>query len=214
MKTEQLKELGLTDEQIAEVMKLNGIAVTRATDSVSAKLQSVEEKLKLAESSLKAFDGVDVEKFKGDIKTLEQQLSQKDADYQKKLYDIEYDTALKDLIGKEKFSSEYAKHGVMGEIKAKGLKFEDGKILGYDDMLKAIKAKEPAAFTVEAKPDGNPNKVVIPPGNGGQGGDAAKPSLTEMMKLANTNPAQTAAIISQMPQYKPQTAAMNTQNKQ
>ena len=35
MKTEQLKELGLTDEQIAEVMKLNGIAVTRATDSVS-----------------------------------------------------------------------------------------------------------------------------------------------------------------------------------
>lgn len=102
MKKEELKALGLSEEQIAEVFKQNGIDVENAKKSAKADMQTtidgLNNQLKTAEDGLKKFDGIDPEKLSGEIQTLNAQLATQKADFEKQIADRDFNDLLNTAI--------------------------------------------------------------------------------------------------------------------
>lgn len=106
MKKEELTALGLTDEQIKGVQKLNGTDIEAAkkskTDELQPQIDSLTKQLETATEGLKKFDGVDVDKLTGEIQKLNQDLAdQKNS----------YEAQIKDRDFKDKLSSSITKAG-------------------------------------------------------------------------------------------------------
>ncbi|MCD8366135.1 MAG: hypothetical protein LUC83_10095, partial [Clostridiales bacterium] len=91
----------------------------------------------------------------------------------------DYSDVLTKALASEKFTSDFAKNGIIGMIKEKGLKREGEKILGLDDYLKELRESQKDAF---APAEGAPKAptYTTPTPNGGDGGEgkpAFKPSV-------------------------------------
>ena len=89
---EKLKELGLTEDQISEVMKENGKDIA----SEQKKLQAAElerdnykDQLETAEPALKECGGIDVKELQGKVQTLTADLAAKETEYQSKMADMQ-----------------------------------------------------------------------------------------------------------------------------
>ncbi len=63
-----------------------------------ADYDSIKEQLTAAKEGLKAFEGVDVKDLQGQVAKLTRDLSDKEAEHQAKLQELEFDGALKDAI--------------------------------------------------------------------------------------------------------------------
>lgn len=188
MKTDELQEIGLTEEQIKKVFELSGKDVNaekRKTEKAEADRDQWKAKAEAAEETLKGFDGVDVEGLNKQIEDWKNKASQAEEDYKKQLYDRDFADALKEAMEQYKFSSEAAKRAIMDEVKGAELKLKDGKILGLNDLMDQIKEKDASAFA----PDGGGAKFTDKPKEqGGQNLGFDKMSLLEKMKFANEHP--------------------------
>ena len=114
MKTEELKEIGLTDDQIKKVFAMNGKDVEKANsdlkkaqDDLKAANAEKDELNKTIESTkeqLKKFDGVDVESFKTQIKDLNDQIEKQKKDFEaqnlERLFHSKLDEKINGLKGK------------------------------------------------------------------------------------------------------------------
>ena len=101
MKTEELKALGLTEEQIAGVFKLNGKSESKGKEEIekiTAERDSLADKLKTATDALKTFEGVDVKELEGKIATLQADLKAKDDDYNAKIAYLSFKALLDSLL--------------------------------------------------------------------------------------------------------------------
>ena len=192
MKTEALQELGLTEEQIKEVFKLNGKDVDaekKKTEAAEADRDQWKTRAEDAEKTLKDFDGVDVEGLQKQIKDLEQKAADAEKDYNDRLYERDFADALMAELEEVKFSSEAAKKSVMADIKEAGLKLKDGKILGLGDLLKQIREKDASAFAADE--NGKPPARFTEPKKGAAGGNHKSLrdyTLDERMKLKKDDP--------------------------
>ena len=68
MKKEDLTALGLTDEQIAEIQRLNGLDIKKEQEKlgkVELERDNYKEQLETAQGALKEFEGIDVDNLKG-----------------------------------------------------------------------------------------------------------------------------------------------------
>lgn len=191
MKTEDLQALGLNEDQIKKVFELNGKDVKaeqKKTENAEKERDSWKERAETAEKTLTDFDGVDVEGLKKQIADLKDKAAQAEKDFQKQIYDRDFDDALKAEMEAYKFTSEAAKRAIMAEVKEAELKLKDGKILGLTDLLTQIKEKDASAFA----PDKSPAKFTdVPKGQnpGGSGNKSLKDmSLDERIKLKQSNP--------------------------
>lgn len=102
MKTEFLKELGLTEEQIKAVFAENGKDIKGEQDKLEPMKTQIEDltsQLTTAKDTLKSFDGVDVKELQGKITQLSTDLSAKETEYQTKLADMEFNAQLDGSIG-------------------------------------------------------------------------------------------------------------------
>lgn len=154
MKTEDLKNLGLTDEQISFVMAENGKDVNKAKkdfDTISADRDNWKNQAETAQNTLAKFDGIDPEKIDSEIADWKKKAKDAEEMYTAKIREREFEDALKAELDKVKFSSEAAKRSVMTDIKAAGLKLIDGKILGLKDLLDQMKEKDASAFVDESE---------------------------------------------------------------
>ncbi|MBQ7131247.1 MAG: phage scaffolding protein [Oscillospiraceae bacterium] len=93
MKTEDLKAQGLSDEQIAFVMAENGKDVKREKD----KTDGLRSQLDTATATLKGFEGVDVAQLNAKISQLSADLAAKEADYNQKLAQRDFDDMISAL---------------------------------------------------------------------------------------------------------------------
>lgn len=101
MKTEDLKALGLTDEQIAGIFKINGKSESKSKEDIekiTAERDALADKLKTTEEVLKGFAGVDVKELEGKISSLQADLKAKDDDYNAKIADLTFNSLLDNLI--------------------------------------------------------------------------------------------------------------------
>jgi hypothetical protein len=154
MKTEELKAQGLTEEQISFVMAENGKdlkKLQKENDNLSADRDTWKEKAEAAETTLKGFEGVDLETMQREISDWKQKATEAEKNAQAQLYERDFADALKTEFEGIKFSSEAAKRAIMAEVKEAGLKLKDGKILGLNDLLSQMKEKDASAFVDDAQ---------------------------------------------------------------
>ena len=152
MKTEDLKEQGLTDEQIQYVMKEYGKDVKKLqkdNETLTADRDNWKSKAETAEETLKGFDGIDPEQIQKDLKEWQKKAEDAEKDYKEKLYERDFADALGKEFESIKFSSEAAKKQIMNDVKAAGLKLHDGKILGLNDLIAQMKESDASAFVDE-----------------------------------------------------------------
>ena len=102
MKTEELKQIGLSDEQIKEVFKLNGADVNAAKESAKAEakpqIDNLNSQLQTATESLKKFEGIDPAKLQTEIQNLNTKLATQKADYEKQIADRDFNSLLDSTI--------------------------------------------------------------------------------------------------------------------
>ena len=154
MKTEELKAQGLTEEQISFIMAENGKdlkKLQKENDNLSADRDTWKEKADAAETTLKGFEGVDLETMQKELSDWKQKATEAEKSAQAQLYERDFADALKTEFEGIKFSSEAAKRAIMAEVKEAGLKLKDGKILGLNDLIGQMKEKEASAFIDDAQ---------------------------------------------------------------
>ena len=158
MKTEFLKNLGLEQDAINQIMAEYGKSVAKyQTDANTiATLKETEktlrEQLGEANKQIEDFKGMDIEAIKKSADEWKKKAEEADKNAAQRIAEFEHDSLLREKLGNVKFTSEYAKKGVFDEIKGKGLTIENGQILGFDDALSAIREAQPTAFEPDVPP--------------------------------------------------------------
>lgn len=154
MKTEELKALGLNDEQVQKVFAMHGEDVNRekqATTEARARLTAAQNQLQEANRKLEGYDPEWKQKAAQAQQEAQQQLSEMKAQY-----------AASTATASLKFTSESAKKTFLADLAAKKLPLqEDGTLLGLEDFVKAYQKADPGAFAADGgypsvKDGGNP----------------------------------------------------------
>lgn len=198
MKTEELKSQGLTGEQISFVMAENGKdlkKLQKENDNLTSERDTWKEKAEAAETTLKGFEGVDLETMQKELSDWKQKATEAEKNAQAQLYERDFADALKTEFEGIKFSSEAAKRAIMAEVKEADLKLKDGKILGLNDLLSQMKEKDASAFVDDAQQQAQKNmaRFTAPAGKSGRAGTLTKAdwkgmSLDDRIALKNSNP--------------------------
>ena len=186
MKTEDLQAQGLNEEQIKYVFAENGkdiAAEKKRADTAEKDRDSWKNRAETAENTLKGFEGKDFDAIQKDRDEWKQKAEKAEADYKQQIYERDFSDALSTAMESYKFSSDYAKTAVMAEIKSAGLKLLDGKIIGLNDMIENIKAKDASAFVTESLEE--KAEFTTPPGQKPKEGTKYTPE--QLMKMKNQN---------------------------
>lgn len=151
MKKEDLTKLGLTEDQIKEVQRLNGLDL----EPFKAKEQELTGQLTQANSVIEERDKQlsELKNSTGDIETLKSKITQLEADnktaaekYQNDLKDLKLSNAIKLAINGKVHDEEIAS-GLFD--KSKLILNDDGKVTGLDDQLKNLKETKAFLFKEE-----------------------------------------------------------------
>ena len=161
-----------------------------------------KEKAETAATTLKSFDGVDVEGMKQSIADWKAKAEKAEQDAKDQLYQRDFSDALKTELESVKFSSEAAKRAIMAEIKEAGLTMKNGKILGLNDLIEQMKKEDASAFVDESQQKAQQNAAKfttsIQKGSGTGGTltkeDFKKMNLDERLKLKQSDPDLFAAL--------------------
>lgn len=160
-----------------------------------------KEKAETAESTLKGFEGVDLETMQKDLADWKKKAEDAEKNAQAQLYERDFTDALKTEFEGIKFSSEAAKRAIMAEVKEAGLKLKDGKILGLNDLITQMKEKDASAFVddeqqkAQQKAQQNQARFTQPTNKQGQGGALTKDQIMSI-KDASERQAAIAANMS------------------
>ena len=183
MKKEDLVALGLSEEQIAEVQRLNGLDIKRKQDKlgkVELERDNYKEQLETAQEALKGFEGVDVNNLKGEIEKLNQALNDKDEQYQKELADRDFNALLDSQINA--LGAKNAK-AVKALLDIDALKGSKNQIEDIKKALEAVKTENDYLFG-STEPINNP---VRPTGNNPPTGDFNMATMRAVMGLPPEN---------------------------
>lgn len=148
-----------------------------------------KEKAETAETTLKGFEGVDLDTMQKELSDWKKKAEDAEKDAQAKLYERDFADALKTEFEGIKFSSEAAKRAIMAEVKDAGLKLKDRKILGLNDLIAQMKEKDASAFVddEQIKAQQNAARFTQPIGRAQPAG-GKKYTMSELMKMKNENP--------------------------
>lgn len=156
-----------------------------------------KEKAETAETTLKGFEGVDLDTMQKELSDWKKKAEDAEKDAQAKLYERDFSDALKTEFEEIKFSSEAAKRAIMSEVKEAGLKLKDGKILGLNDLIIQMKEKDASAFVddEQQKAQQNQARFTQPTNKQEQGGALTKDQIMSI-KDASERQAAIAANMS------------------
>ena len=196
MKREDLKAMGLTDEQIEKVMAQNGSDIENAKKQY-ADYEGIKEQLKTANATIKDRDKQIEELKKVDPEKLQEEITrlQTENKTQAKAADEKYQALVKETGLKEALTAagvkdvDYIiyKHGGVDKFNFD----KDNKVIGLEETLKPYKENKEMAHLF---PTGQTITDYTPAG--GKGGAFANPwaketfNLTEQGRLFKENPAQ------------------------
>lgn len=169
MKTEQLKDLGLEKEQIAEVMKLNGLAI----EKIKQELEKSKKELETTKGTLESYEqsiaelekkaaGKEeltkaVEEYKSQIETIQEEKS------------AEVTKIRKTAEIKTNILENYSVHNVddvMNKIDLDKVEVTDAGLHGLKEQMESVKENYPYQFKEER-----------PAGTGGSLGNAPKGTI-------------------------------------
>lgn len=195
MKREFLQNLKVGDtplpkEVIDAIMDENGKDIEAAKKQF-ADYDGLKEKLKVAEDSLKAFDGIDPANIKNQLEEANRKIKEAEANAQKQLDERDFNDALKGELDALKFSSTAARKSIEAEIRNAGLKLKNGKILGLSDLIEQMKKDDAEAFVDVQSP---PARFTTTSSNNQQNATGKK-SVADIMAI--TDRSERRAAIAQ-----------------
>lgn len=168
MKTEDLKALGLNDEQVQRVFALNGEELNNLKASVAtltAERDTARTNLADANKKLEGYDPDWKQKATDAEEKAAAQISA-----------IKRQYAAAHAAGSLKFTSESAKKAFLADLGSKNLPLQDdGTLLGFDDYVASYKKTDPGAFA----PDGG-----LPRVSGSATGIPATPTTKDQANAA------------------------------
>ena len=101
MKTEELKEKGLTEDQIAFVMAENGKdlkKVQKENENLASDRDKWKTQAETAEETLKKFDGVDLETMKTELSAWKQKAETAEKEFNRKMEERNFNDILTEAI--------------------------------------------------------------------------------------------------------------------
>lgn len=146
MKKEELEALKLTEEQIKEVFKLNGIDVESAKGDLKTKeteLTTVKEQLKTANKEIETYKSMDIDTIKKSADEYKTKFEEAETMAKENLKKVQLDYKLETLLLKEGAVNTKA---VKALLDASKISLDGENLVGVDDQLKAIKESEKWAF--------------------------------------------------------------------
>ncbi len=160
MKSEQLKELGLSDEQIGSVMALHGATVNELSSNVAAAEQQVnqyKEQLDANQTELdslkKAAEGN--EELTTQLSDLQEKYDQAKADSESKIAEIKKTSAIELALTQAGARNIKAAKALLDSEK---LELTDEGIEGLDEQLNILKESDGYLFEGETTPPPNPEQ--------------------------------------------------------
>ena len=129
----------------------------RKLDTVTQERDNIQTQYDTAKSTLEGFEGKDFDaitkerdEWKTKAETAEKEwqtkLANSEKDYAAKIEERDFNDALVKALAGEKFTSDFARTGIISMIKEKGLKREGEKILGLDDYMNELRESQKDAF--------------------------------------------------------------------
>lgn len=159
MKREELE--GLTDEQKDLVMKLYGKDITKKDkelEDLKAKLEDNKNKLSEYETKINEFNesSKDNAEWKAKYEELQTSLAEQEAKRKAEEEDKILTNNILEIFGNKKFTSDYAKNGLMNDIKSELGKSEN-KGKGIQEIFDSLTKDKSDIFL-------NPNQIQDMPG--------------------------------------------------
>ena len=169
MKQEELKSKGLTEEQIAYVMKENGKDITqlqednktlrsdlddwkKKAETAESQCDNLQQQLKDAQDTIKGFDGVDIEKLNKDIADYKERAEKAEKDAKAQILQRDQRDYLNAEFDKLGITSERTRKSLAAEIMGEdGLKWKNGEFMGLSDFLTKENEKDHFYQTQEEK---------------------------------------------------------------
>lgn len=157
----------------------------RKLETITQERDTYKSQYDTAKSTLEGFEGKDFDaitkerdEWKTKAETAEKEwqkkLADSEKDYAAKIEERDFNDALVKALSGEKFTSEFAKTGIISMIKEKGLKREGEKILGLDDYMNELRESQKDAFA----PTDAPNVPTFTTPTSKGGGDGKDPVYT------------------------------------
>nr|DAD58105.1 MAG TPA: minor structural protein [Caudoviricetes sp.] len=162
-----LKSFGIEipEDKQADVKKAlsehykNAKEVAKTLSKVEGERDDWKERAETAEETLKSFDGIDPANIQTELAGWKKKAEDAEKEFNAKIYERDFDDALKTALENVNFSSPAAKRSVTADIKSAGLKLKDGKILGLNDLLEPTKQDEPDTFVDKSQQQAQRNQA-------------------------------------------------------
>lgn len=132
---------------------------------VKTQLTDTKTQLDAANAKIAEFGDTDPAKIKQEAADWKAKAETAETDFKNKLAEMEVSQAIEGAVSGLKFTSKLAKESVVAKVKSAGLKLTDGKLIGFDDIIKGLKESDAGAFV----PDGKPKPQFGDPKGGGAG---------------------------------------------
>lgn len=151
---------GITEEQLKAIMDENGKDI-EAGNKAKEQLAAKDQEITGLKSQITQLNGSieELKKSAGDNEALKTQITQMQEAHKGEVDKLNgqlaqqaYDHAADAFFAGVKFKSSFAKSAIMADFKSKGYKLEDGKFIGSDGYLEAVKKADPSAFEEDAPP--------------------------------------------------------------
>lgn len=184
MKREFLKALELSDEVIDKIMAENG----KDIEAEKSKTASYKQKFETSESDKAELEtkieelqtaGADSEKIKSELDTLKKKIEDEKAAAEAERADKELTDSIVAVFGDKNFTSEYAKQGIIAEMKSEIAKPEN-KGKGYDKIFEELTKDKEGIFT-------SPNQIKDMGGFGNVDVDVSEEQARAVMGLPPLN---------------------------
>lgn len=169
MTKEELLALGLTEEQIPGVFKINGIDVEKAKGDLATKITEVETlqgQLITANKEIEDFKELDVDGIKKAADDYKIKFEAAEQKAKEEIDKIKYEHSLIEYLNKFEFTNDRIKNSIKEDMKSKEFKLEEGTFLGADDYMKLLQENEPESFKLEEDKEKPP--TFTRPGGGGK----------------------------------------------
>ena len=163
MKREQLRELGLTDEQVNSVVGLHGQTVTELNKNLAAAEQErdqLKEQLNSNQTELNALKEAtkDNEELTRQFANLQSKFDKAKEDAEANLTEQQKDFAIK-LALKE--ANALDEEIVLSQLDKDTIKVVDGKLQGFDEQLKGLQKNKSFLFQEAKDPKTTPPTPTI-----------------------------------------------------
>lgn len=152
--------LEVTDEQktaIENAVKENYKTIadyekqTRKVETLTQESNNWKTQYDEAKKTLDGLDGKDFDAITRERDEWKTKAEKAEKEYKQQIEERDFNDVLTKALSGEKFSSDFAKTGIINMIKEKGLKREGEKILGLDDYLTELKESQKDAFVADGK---------------------------------------------------------------